>query len=375
MKGVGIMKKFLIPIILALCAVMLVGCKRLELPVAGTVEITEYGTSGEIEVLNKITVRDAEQVKYICQNLNSLTLKKIRRGEMTELKYRLVIYNSAGMKVKTVNITFDGHIDYGDGYYFVKKGELDFDYIKSLLLVTAQNKNEKYSYSSAVVSSGMSGIQPIETLAYMNEYTIDGEGLLCADGMGCYEIFGDPETKLSELPTLVSRGEITVTAPEHSKIGGVQIYDTNFELFESHSGFKGLHHLPAGEYVVVFFENTDSRKIKNETETYWLSQYENVFRLIIPERAIGQTAHSLVFNDTCAVTDDFYLTAKYRAGERVKIKLHSATEQYYRVYVNGEEMSLIKNDSDYFYTTFAFIMPEGGAEITIETVSVEIPSK
>ena len=69
MKGVGIMKKFLIPIILALCTVMLVGCKRLELPVVGAVEITEFSVSGQSEEINKTTVRDAEQVKYLCQNL------------------------------------------------------------------------------------------------------------------------------------------------------------------------------------------------------------------------------------------------------------------------------------------------------------------
>lgn len=373
MKGVGIMKKFLIPIILALCAVMLVGCKRLELPVAGAVEITEYGTSGQGEI-NRVTVRDSEQVKYLCQNLNSLTLKKIRRGEMTELKYRLVIYNSAGMKVKTLNITFDGHIDYGGEFYSVKKGELDFDYIKSLLLVTAQNKNEKYSYGSPIVSSGGSGIQPIETLSYTNEYTIDGESLICADGMGYYGIFSDPETKLTEIPVLVAEGKITVTAPEHSKIGSVRVFDTNFEHFEDHSNFDSFHHLPVGEYVIVFFENTDSRKTNPNGKTYWLTQYENIFRLSVPARKISDEQYSILFNNTSALTN-FDINAKYRAGERVKFTLTAVTEQYYRVFLGEEELSPIKNDENYYYTTFAFIMPEGGAKIRIEVVSVEIPSK
>lgn len=372
MKGVRAMKKFLLLIGLILCILTLAGCTKLELPVVGTVEITEFSVSGQYEEINKTTVRDSEQVKYLCENLNSLILKKSRSGEMTEVKYRLVIFNSAGMKMDTLYITFDGHIDYGGELYYVKKGTLDLYYIKSLLLVTAQNKNEKYSYGSPIVSSGGSGIQPIETLAYTNEYTIDGEGLICADGMGRSAVFDDPETKLYELPTLVADGKITVTASEHSKIAGAEIYDTNFEHFETHSGFDGLHNLPAGDYVVVFFENTDSRNAQNQTETYWLSQYEHVFRLIIPERVIGQTAHSLVFNDTSAIANGFDLTAKYRAGERVKIRLHSVTEMYYRVSVNGEELNFIKNDIGY-YTTFAFIMPDGDAEITIETVWVGIP--
>lgn len=374
MKGVGIMKKFLIPIILALCAVMLIGCKRLELPVVGAVEITEFSVSGQSEEINKTTVRDAEQVKYLCQNLNFLTLKKIRRGVMTEVKYRLVIYNSAGMKMNTLYITFDGYIDYGGEFYSVKKGELDLDYIKSLLLVTAQNKNEKYSYGSPIVSSGGSGIQPIETLSYTNEYTIDGESLICADGMGYYGIFSDPETKLTELPVLVAEGKITVTAPEHSKIGSVRVFDTNFEHFEDHSNFDSLHHLPVGEYVIVFFENTDSRNTNPDGKTYWLTQYENIFRLTVPARKISDEQYSILFNDTSALTD-FDINAKYRAGERVKFTLMAVTEQYYRVFLGEEKLSPIKNDENNYYTTFAFIMPEGGAKIRIEVVSVEIPSK
>lgn len=368
------MKKILIPIILALCALIFVGCTHLELPIVGTVEITEFSVSGQYEEINKTTVMDAEQVKYICQNFNSLTLKKIRSGEMTMPKYRFVIYNRAGMKGKTLYITFDGHIDLGDGYYSVKKGELDLDYIKALLTVTAQNKNEKYTYSSAIVSAGGEGIQPIKTLAWTDKYSKDGECQLCGDGMGYYGVFSDPETKLSELPVLVADGKITVTAPEHARVSGARVFDSNFEHFEDHSGFEGLHLLPAGEYVVVFFENTDSRKTDPDAEIYWLTQYENVFRLTVPAREIGAEYHSLVFADASEVLPDFDLNSKYRAGERVKIPLYAVTEQYYRFYVNGEEINPIKNDEDYYYTTFAFIMPDSDAEIKIEVVSVEIPS-
>ena len=368
------MKKILLPIILAVCVVVLVGCTHLELPLAGTVEITEFSVSGQHEEINKTTVRDAEQVKYICQNLNSLTLKNIRRGEMTAARYRIVIYNRAGMETEALYINFDGHIDFGDSYYSVKKGELDLEYIKALLTVTAQNKNEKYTYSSAIVSAGGDGIQPIKTLAYANEYSKDGECQLCGDGMGYDGIFSDPETKLSELPVLIADGKITVTAPEHARVSGARVFDSNFEHFEDHSGFEGLHLLPAGEYVVVFFENTDSRKTNPNAETYWLTQYENVFRLTVPAREIGEEYHSLVFADASEVLPDFDLNKQYRAGERVKIPLYAVTEQYYRVYVNGEQISAIKNDDNYYYTTYVFIMPDTDAEIRIEVVSVEIPS-
>ena len=373
MKGVTDMKKIFLPIILALCALILVGCKRLELPVAGTIEITEYSTTGAGEI-RKVTVRDAEQVKYISQNLNSLTLKKMGYNKPTMKQFSLVFYNRAGMKIDTLSITAHGWIDYGGDFHFVKKGELDLDYIKALLTVTAQNKNEKYSYSSVIVSSGGEGIQPIQTLAYTNEYSNDGESLLCGDGLGYYGIFSDPETKLSELPVLVADGKITVTAPKHSRVGGARVFDSNFEHFEDHSGFDGLHLLPAGDYVIVFFENTDSRKTNPNAETYWLTQYEHIFRLTVPEREIGEEYHSLVFVDASEVMPEFDLNAKYRAGERVKIPLYAVTEQYYRVFVDGEQIQAIKNEGDNYYTTFAFIMPDTDAEIRIEVVPVEIPS-
>ena len=192
--------------------------------------------------------------------------------------------------------------------------------------------------------------------------------------MGYDGIFSDPETKLSELPVLIADGKITVTAPEHARVSGARVFDSNFEHFEDHSGFEGLHLLPAGEYVVVFFENTDSRKTDPDAETYWLTQYENVFRLTVPAREIGEEYHSLVFADASEVLPDFDLNKQYRAGERVKIPLYAVTEQYYRVYVNGEQISAIKNDDNYYYTTYVFIMPDTDAEIRIEVVSVEIPS-
>ena len=60
----------------------------------------------------------------------------------------------------------------------------------------------------------------------------------------------------------------------------------NYENYDGYSNlvWSELHLLPAGEYIVVFGEYGDTRNTSEETETYWLLSYENVFRLIVPEK-------------------------------------------------------------------------------------------
>ncbi len=127
------MKKISIPIIFLLCAVFLTGCAKIDISGVGMIEITEYSTSGQGEATKTVTVRDDEQVKYICDNLNSLTLKKMGYNKPTVMQYSLVFYNRAGMKIDTLSITAHGWIDYDGDFHSVEKGELDLDYIEALL--------------------------------------------------------------------------------------------------------------------------------------------------------------------------------------------------------------------------------------------------
>ena len=62
---------------------------------------------------------------------------------------------------------------------------------------------------------------------------------------------------------------------------------------------------------------------------------------------------------------------KYRAGDTVRLKLVTLTEHYYRVYVNGEEIS--RTESDLYYSFFEFVMPDKDAHIEIQDVWVDIP--
>ncbi len=307
--------------------------------------------------------QDNEQKYFIpCDPLvfpTDVVNKKVKNGESGSTVYEFNIPDDA--KLGNYSIT----LSYGED----KK---EFADILSIVELTAQNKNEKYSYSSAIVSSGSGNIQPIKTLVYTTEYSMDGETLLNGCGDGSYRIFSDPETKQSDFPTLVADSKISPTQPTYSKIGNPRVYDTNYEEYKySHPGWNGLHLLPAGEYVIVFYENTDSRNTDSDAETYWLTQYENIFRLIVPQGEIGEAYHSLSFNNTDSLASDYDITAKYRAGERVEIRLQTVTEQYYKVLVNGEEAVMINGSLE--YAVFAFIMPDKDAEIEITTVSVDIP--
>ena len=134
-------------------------------------------------------------------------------------------------------------------------------------------------------------------------------------------------------------------------------------------GWNGLHLLPVGEYIVVFpdYSGTSSGDIS------WQTSHNNVFRLIVPERDVDEEQYSLTFNQTYSLDDDYDVSTKYRAGERVELKLEMVFEQYYEVIVNGKEAAMIGSDGS--YVVYAFIMPDKDTVIEIKEVSVEIPTK
>ena len=150
-------------------------------------------------------------------------------------------------------------------------------------IVTAQNENEKFEYSSIVIGSGNGTIKPIKTFVYSNEYSKDGVPLLFGDGGGRSTVFSS-ETSLSDFPTIVADGVVTVTSSAHSDIGGPRIYNVDYKEIDEYSnlGWDELHLLPSGEYIVTFYEKEDSRNTNSESETYTITAYENIFRLVIP---------------------------------------------------------------------------------------------
>ena len=94
--------------------------------------------------------------------------------------------------------------------------------------------------------------------------------------------------------------------------------------------------------------------------------------MIVPEREVGDTYYSLTFNRTYPLADDYNIDTKYRAGERVELKLELVTEQYYEVIVGDERAVMIGNEDT--YVIYAFIMSAEDAHVQIKAVDVDIPS-
>ena len=286
--------------------------------------------------------------------------KKVKNGESGSIVNTFVIPEDAKLGNYTLALSKGGDMK-------------EFVDILSIVELTAQNENEKYSYSSAIVGTTDKGINPIQTLAHTTQYTSDGEPWLFGDGMGYYGIFSDEETKVSDFPTIVAEGKLEATVQGSNTLGNPRVFGMDYEEYKySHPGWNGLHLLPEGEYLVVFYENKDTRKTNPNDDTYWVTVYENIFRLVVPEREMGEDYFSLTFNQTYSLDREYDINTKYRAGERVELRLQLVYEQYYEVTVGNETAVIIGNEDT--YVIYAFIMPEGDAHVQIKEVSVEIPS-
>ena len=196
--------------------------------------------------------------------------KKVKNGESGSIVNTFVIPEDA--KLGNYNLTLS-----------LGEDKKEFTNILSIVELTAQNKTEKYRYSSTVVSSGNSNIQPIECFEGTTYYE-NGEPTTSGCGAGAYAVFDDPETKISDFPVLVCDGDITVTVPVNVTLGRIEVYDTSFQELEyTINDFSDLTALPYGEYLVVFSEQIDGRGCDAEIVDYWITDNENLFRLVIQE--------------------------------------------------------------------------------------------
>ena len=389
------MKKMIsVLLALLLCLSLLAGCtqndeEKAQFDFSYSVEKTKYARGETIQITATVTNVSGRTYRYIGCSGNDfipfISLYNEIDGEKhyiecdpivlpADVVNKKVKNGESGSIVNTFVIPEDAML--GNYTLTLSLGEdkKEFADILSIVELTTQNENEKYSYSSAIISSGHDNIKPITVSLFAEEYSQSGESLFCADGMGSDGVFSDPETNISDFPTIVADRAVTATPSAYSNIGNPCVYNINYEENDqySHPGWNGLHLLPAGEYIVVFYEKTDSRNTNSESETYWITRYENIFRLIVPEREVGDTYYSLTFNRTYPLADDYNIDTKYRAGERVELKLELVTEQYYEVIVGDERAVMIGNEDT--YVIYAFIMPAGDAHVQIKTVDVDIPS-
>ena len=100
---------------------------------AAKIEIVHYERHSSDEEPRTAIITNEDCIKHICDNLNSLKLKKIEYGEPMMLEFKLIFYDADLNVIGTVYIPFHNGMDFGGDYYTIIDGEIDRDYIAALL--------------------------------------------------------------------------------------------------------------------------------------------------------------------------------------------------------------------------------------------------
>lgn len=307
------MKRILsILIVLLLCLSVFSGCEqndgdKAQFDFSYSVEKTKYARGETIQITASVTNTSGRTYRYVgcsgndfipfislynntdkqyqiaCDPIifpEDVVNKKVKNGESGSIVYSFVIPEDA--KLGNYSLTLS-----------LGEDKKEFADILSVVELTAQNETEKYGYSSTIVSSGNNNIQPIACFLGTTQYE-NGVPTLNGCGDGVYRVFSDPETKISDFPVLVCDGDITATVPVNVTLGRIEVYDTSFQELEyTINDFSDLTALPYGEYLIVFSEQIDGRGCDAEIVDYWITNNENLFRLVIQEVADIPTVASL----------------------------------------------------------------------------------
>lgn len=133
------MKKIIISIFLLVTIFCLTSCITItDTSKTNKIVIKKYGVNTLYSTYYETTIEDIEQVKYICDNLNSLSLKKMNYNKPTMIEYELTFYNNDN-EIKKIDITGNGWVGYDNQLYTIKNGEIDFEYIDAYF------KHEKHT--------------------------------------------------------------------------------------------------------------------------------------------------------------------------------------------------------------------------------------
>ncbi len=140
----------------------------------------------------------------------------------------------------------------------------------------SQAYHEQYEYSSAVIYSGESAINPISILIPPDN----------PENIGAESLFKDPDTDPNTFPTITLNGDISSKTLEGFKIDWVYVYDADFKYITSYGWVKPLSLLHEGEYIVVCRE-IEHGAIDSGLDYIGIeliSQYECIFKLIVPRK-------------------------------------------------------------------------------------------
>ncbi len=166
---------------------------------------------------------------------------------------------------------------------------------------------EQYEYSSAVIYSGESAINPISILIPPDN----------SENIGAESFFKDPSADHNTFPTIMLNGDISSKTLEGFKIDWVYVYDTDFKYIASYGWLKPLSDLPEGEYVIVLRE-IEHGAIDSGLDYIGIeliSQYECIFKLIVSGTKEIDKNMLIIRSGESKINPDSFMHHQSRYGE------------------------------------------------------------
>ena len=394
------MKRILtILIVISLCISVFAGCTqndgdKAQFDFSYSVEKTKYARGETIQITSTVTNVSGKAYRYVgcsgndfipfislynevdgekhyieCDPIvlpSDVVNKKVKNGESGSIVNSFVIPEDAKLGNYTLTLSLGGD----------KK---EFTDVLSIVELTAQNETEKYRYSSTIVSSGNSNVQPIACFRGTTQYE-NGEPTLSGSGDGAYRVFNDPETKISDFPVLVCDGDINVSVPVNVTLGRIFVYDTSFQELEyTINDFSDLTALPYGEYLIVFSERIDGRGCDAEIVDYWITDNENLFRCVIQEPSKSENKNKYATEYGYTEYEGIYLSAESFTGSGIQVIWHNDTDQealrgekYYIERYNNIEWESVMIGEHIFETIAIVIMPNTQSNKSYSTEGFEL---
>ena len=83
------------------------------------------GSSGE-----SVEISDAEVIKRITDNINSVELSREKRDNIDGFSYAISWYDENGAKIEAITVFYESKVSYDGWIYTVKNnGEIDIEYV------------------------------------------------------------------------------------------------------------------------------------------------------------------------------------------------------------------------------------------------------
>lgn len=290
-------------------------------------EMQESGSSDGVYYLFRNPETDPNDFPVLVLN------GKIELYVPTHISYneRLTLYD-LNYEPLEYNGDFEGLSSLPAGEYLVvfseyHSGEVDNpqDYWKAhyenLFKLIVRTKSPKYEFCTTSIISGGSEINPIRVYIGYSEYK-NNELVETVEIPGYEYIFSSDMYDVAEFPTLVLNGDISARPPVNVRIYDVAIYDTDYNRLKySFDSLTELSELPAGEYVVIYYEEADGRGCDPEIGDYRITKSVGVFKLAIPENTVpafsfADESKMYKENDPGVKTDGFKNISKVEIIDR-----------------------------------------------------------